>query len=297
MTKHVRWGALLLGLVFGALALAQAPTGPAGIIVSGITGTVNYRIGDGNPQKAVNGQTIPVGARITTGAGSNALLTFPDGQIVALGARSRLIIRDFFYDPKDIEKSRVILNVTDGSVRIVMGAIGQHDPGLIQLQVGTKTTAQTPHVPRGGDLGLVMLGSATLVQVNQGQVALRVSGQSYTMATGQGALVQADGFVRMGGPAQLETQAGQSADDKAMFDQFREIQQFAFPRSARQTMITLASPSSVDAAATDTASATLPTDPTGAIETLEPPSLATLAPITAATGAGGGGTPCTASCN
>jgi hypothetical protein len=158
----------------------------------------------------------------------------------------------------------------------VMGAIGQHDPGLIQLQIGTKRTAQTPHLPRSGDLGMVMLGNATVIGVNQGRVVLRVAGESYRLGAGESALVQADGFVQLGGPAQLEAQSGSIADGKGTFDEFRQMQQFSFPHSSVQTMITLATPPSDD-----------PEDRGPVAESLTTPG----------TGAVAGGTPCTASCN
>ena len=306
MTRHARWAVLLLGLIFGALSFAQTLPGSAGIVVTDVIGTVRYRIGDSEARTVVKGQIIPFGARVATGDDSYAVLTFPDGQIVAMGPKSRLIIRVFVYIPTDIDKSRVVLNVTDGSVRMVMGAIGQHDPGLLQLQVGTKTTAQTPNLPRGGDLGLVMLGSAALVQVNQGKVALRVAGESYPLATGQAAIVQADGFVQMGGLARLEAQPDRTADDKEMFEQFREITRFTFPRSPRQTMITLATPPYDEKKDEELAAAGLPQDPTGTTAAPQPaggvegrpPLLATSGPNTApGGGGGGGGIPCPASCN
>jgi len=280
--------ALLLGLILGAAALAQAPSGTGGIVVSNATGTVRYRVGDSGPQIVVNGQTLPVGARIVTGENSSAILTFSDGQIVALGPKSRLIIRVFTYFPGDIGRSRVVLNLTDGGVRIVMGAIGQHDPGLIQLQIGLKTTAQTPNLPRTGDLGMIMLGSATLVQVNQGRVALRVAGQTYPLASGESALVQSDGFVVLAGPARLESRQGQTADDKAMFEQFRDMQKLILPVTGVQTMLTLAAPPYDEKRDEEYArSEQIPPPPqpvTGSLSTM-------------GTGATGGGAPCTASCN
>jgi hypothetical protein len=281
LAAYLRCVALLLGVILGAPVFAQTTDG---IVISNATGIARYRIGDGEPQTAVNGQTVPVGARIVTGDGSSVVLTFPDGQIVAMGPKSRLIIRQFRYVPGDIEKSVAILNVTDGGVRIVLGAIGQHDPGLIQLQIGLKTTAQTPNLPRTGDLGMIMLGSPTVVQVNQGRVALRVAGETYPLASGESALVQADGFVVLGGPARLESRPGQSADDKAMFDEFREMQKLTFPVTAVQTMLTLATPPSDDILKDFEAPGEIQALVTGTVPT-------------AATGAGGGGTPCTASCN
>jgi hypothetical protein len=279
----VRCIALLLGLILGVPAFAQT-TG--GIVVSNAIGTVRYRIGDSEPQTAVNGQTIPVGARIVTGTNSSVVLTFPDGQIVAMGPKSRLIIRQYRYVPGDIDKSLVILNVTDGGVRMVLGAIGQRDPGLIQLQIGLKTTAQTPNLPRTGDLGMIMLGNATVIQVNEGRVALRVAGETYPLASGESALVQADGFVVLGGPARLESRPGQSTDDKAMFDQFRDMQKLILPVTGVQTMLTLATPPYDEKRDEDYARA----------EQI-PPQPVTNSLSTMGTGATGGGAPCTASCN
>lgn len=141
-----------------------------------------------------------------------------------------------------------------------------------------------------------MMGSATLLQVNQGKVALNVAGQSYAMATGQGAVVQADGTVQLGGISQLEAQPGRTSDDKEMFAHFRETLQLKFPHSPRQTMITLSAPPydekrDPDLVAAAAALNALP--PTADIE----PSPANSTLTTPPTGGGGGGIPCAASCN
>jgi len=258
-------GALLLGLAFGATALAQVPAG--GIIVSDFKGILRIRVGTGDPQVVANGQMIPLGARIVTGADSRAVLTFPDGQVVALGANSRVIVREFRYFPNDIGKSRIVLNLTDGSARVVMGAIGQHDPGLVQIQIGTKTTAQTPNLPRDGELALVMLGTQTLVLVDQGKVSLRVAGESYPLASGEGALVGADGFVQVGSIAFLERLTRGSAGDRMMSDAFREMLLFKFPHSTRQIMVTLTAPNSGEGPEEDRvrAEALITTSATGAV--------------------------------
>jgi len=238
------WRAMLLGLAFSTAVLAQAPAGSGGIVATDSKGTLRIRIGTGAPQVVAKGERIPLGARIVTGADSYAVLTFPDGQVVALGANSRLIVREFRYFPDDIDKSRIVLNLTDGSARIVMGAIGQHDPGLLQIQIGTKTTAQTPNLPRGGELALVMLGTQTMVLVNQGKVSLRVAGESYPLASGEGALVGADGFVQVGSLAFLERLTRGSASDRVMSDAFRDMLLFKFPHSTQRVMVTLTAPDS-----------------------------------------------------
>jgi FecR protein len=264
MIKRILRALLLAGLMFGTAALAQAPANP-GIVVTDSSGTLRYRIGDSSPLPLVKGQAIPFGARITTGANSHAVLTFPDGQVVVLGPQSRLLIREFVYLPTDLAKSRVLLNLTDGAIFIVMGAIGQRDPALVQIQVGSKVTpGQTaPARARGNDAGVIVLGIATLIQVAQGRVSLLVvsSDQSYSLIAGARALVQADGTVRMGLPSQVDGEAGKSADGKIMLGRMEILRRYLPP--GRQIAFFLSTPPSDDTLE-DLVTGTLPTMGTGA---------------------------------
>jgi len=261
MTGLLRGLAVLLGLTYGGFGFAQAPA-IAGIVVAETTGTLRYRIGDSEPRTAVKGQVIPVGARITTGSGASAVLTFPDGMVIVLGEQSRLRVLDFRYSRSDIENSRVVLNLTEGSVRIAMGAIGQRDPGLIQLQVGEGGLAQALGSPRSGEISLSVRGIATLLQVGQGKVLLNVADKAYPLGAGQNALVQESGFVQVSGQAQLGDAA--SEDDKLMLERLEKIRGAPFAPGNRPTVITLSTPLGVDLAED-------------------------LPPITSATGAVGGG--------
>ena len=287
MTPGVRAAILLAGLLLGAAALAQAPS--SGILVMDPVGVVRFRINDGPPQVVKEGQTIPFGARITTGAGSSVVLKFPDGQMTALGARSRLIVREFVYVPTDLGKSRVLLNLTDGTMKIVVGAIGMHDPNLIQVQVGTKTTGEAPRRAPGKELGVIVLGTSTMVQISQGNVGLLVaaSGRTYPLSTGERALITADGLVQTGGPLKVDESAGRIPGGKTLMSDLDALQKYSLPQSASQIAFT---------------AATLPYDdtlerqpPTGS--GLPPPAPVTFSTPTASTGGGGGGLPCTASCN
>ena len=283
MIKRILGVVLLAGLMSGTAAFAQAP-GNSGIVVADAAGTVRYRIGDSEPQPLLKGQAVPVGARIVTGADSHVVLTFADGQVVALGPQSRLLIRAFVYLPNDPGKSRVLLNLTDGSLFMVMGAIGQKDPSLVQIQVGLKNIAQAPARARGNDAGVIVLGIATLVQVTQGRVSLLVasSDQSLTLAAGTRTLVQADGTVRTGPPAQVDEQAGRSADGKIMLSRMEAVRRYL--PSGRQIAFSISTPPSEDLV-----------DELAAPGAIEPPVTASLP--TASTGGAGGGQPCGASCN
>ncbi len=277
------------GLLMGAVALAQAPVQSAGIVAMDPTGIVRFRINDGPPQAVKEGQTIPFGARIVTGAASSVVLKFPDGQMTALGERSRLIVREFVYMPTDLAKSRVLLNLTDGTMKIVAGAIGIHDPSLIQVQVGTKATGEAPRQAPGKDLGVIVLGTSTMVQIHEGRVGLLVaaSGRSYPLAAGDRALVTADGLVQTGGPLVVNRSADRMPGGQTLLGELDAMQKYSLPQAARQIEFT---------------AATLPYDetlaglpPTGS--GLQPPSPVTASTPTASTGGGGGGLPCTASCN
>lgn len=276
MAGPMRWAALLLALALPGLAPAQAPAN-SGIVVADFAGALRYRIGDSPPLVVTKGQTLPVGARLTTAADSYAVLTFADGQVVAIGQQSRLLLREYSFSPSDPARGRVLLNLTDGSMFVAMGAIGQRDPGLIQIQVGTKITPQSPRRARGNDAGVIVLGIATMIQVTQGRVSLLVAStdQSLPLAAGARALVQADGMVRTGPPGQVDEQAGRSEDGKVMLARLDAVRRHL--PSGRQIAFSISTP---------------PSD-----ETDEEFVFATPLLPTASTGGGGGGRPCGASCN
>jgi len=184
----------------------------------------------------------------------------------------------------------VLLNLTDGTMKIVVGAIGMHDPSLIQVQVGTKTTGEAPRRAPGKELGVIVLGTSTLVQIGQGRVALLVaaSGRTYPLSEGERALITAGGLVQTGGPLKVDESAGRIPGGKTLMSGLDALQKYSLPQSANQVTLT---------------AATLPYDetlerlpPTGA--GLAPPSApVTFSTPTASTGGGGGGLPCGASCN
>ncbi|MDH4261238.1 MAG: hypothetical protein OEW16_13175, partial [Gammaproteobacteria bacterium] len=201
------------------------------------------------------------------------------------------------------------------SLRRVMGSIGEFDPKLIRIQVGTGTLvgAANPEGGNAADAGVVVQGAATVVTVTQGRVSLTLpTGQGITLASGEGAFVQANGAVRQGSAEQISTQLRLAPEGMQIMEQLDYMQTYVFPQRNQHTVITLATPGSVESTTTsastpaapdsttttaDASAATLPQDATSSVDSLDLPPLATTTTITAATGAGGGGTPCSASCN
>lgn len=281
VTQSARAAVLLLGLVFGGLALAQSAGRSGAAIVSEVNGPVKVQIGNGEPRLLRAGQRIPVGATVIVGPGANAVLSFPDGQIVVLGDNTALRIVDYRFDPKDMKLSRVSLNLIEGSARLVMGAIGQYDPSLMRIQVGVGTVAGAPGQGAGnaGAAGVQLEGATTMVAVTQGQVMVRLpDGQGVLLGSGDGAFVERNGAVQQGSMDEISSWMGQTADSKQVIERLENMQSFEFARRNQPTVITLVTP----------------TIPPGYLDL---PPLATFTPITTATGAGGGGPPCGASCN
>ena len=287
LNRHTRWALLLLGLVFGALALAQTVVMKGNAVVTEVNGTVEVRIGNNPPVPLIPGNRVPVGAIVSTGTDASTVLAFADGQVIVLGERTLFRIVNYDYDPKEMARSGVFLNLIEGSARLVMGTIGQFDPTLIRIQVGTGTLVGAANPEGGGATaaGVVVQGAATIVTVTQGRVALTLpTGEGITLASGEGVFVQANGTVQQGNLDRIATLVGLSAEGKQVLEQLDLMQSFVFPQSNQQTIITLATP----------AAPTLPDEPTASIDS---PPLASTTPTTAPGGGGGGGTPCAASCS
>jgi hypothetical protein len=290
VTKRTRVAALLLGLLVAALALAQSGLGNSAAVVTDVSGSVLIQVGNGEPRLVRAGRRIPPGAVVLTGADASAVLTFADGQIVVVGERTTLRIADYRYDPKDMDRNRDTLHLVAGSVRIVIGAIGQHNPRLVHLQVGSGTNFRASLPERGSAAapGIVIEGSTVLVTVVRGQAFMWLSsGRGVLLDSGSAAFVAPGGDIQQGGMEQLVTRIGQTADGKQILAWLQELQSFEFAQRNQRTVITLAAPHTFD------------------IPDLPPPAAGPTT-VTAATGAGsggvgggvgGGGLPCPASCN
>lgn len=314
---RLRWAGLILGFVIGAVALAQGVVVSGAAVVTETSGAVRFQVGDDQPQVVTRNRSIPAGAVVTTEGDASAVLTFADGQIVVLGERTRFRIVSYDFRPNDLGSSGAFLNLIEGSARLVLGDIGQHDPRLIRMQVGTGTLQGVQNeAGRGADAGVSVEGALTLLEVSRGRVSLTLpSGQSFLVGSGQSALVQPDGSVQQGSHSQIESRVGQTDLGKLILSRLDQLDSFVFPQRGRQqTVIGLATPSATDrpsdgpTAPLTVASVNpaLPEVDVGVDELPAPgdigpalnlPPLQTAAAGTVATGAVGGGSPCTASCN
>jgi hypothetical protein len=280
VTKSVRLAALLLGLVVGECALAQSDPGSSAAVVAEVNGSVLIQVGNAAPRLLLAGQGIPSGATFLTGADANVVLRFADGQIAVIGERTTFRVADYRFDPKDMSRSRDVLNVVAGSVRIIVGAIGQSDPWLVHLHVGKGTIF--PVVYQNGSkpaaAGVTVEGMDTIVTVTQGQAYLSLAnGNGILLASGGGIYVQPSGNYQQGGAEQIYTQLGETSYGRQLARWLQTMQSFEISQRSPRMVITLAAPFPFE------------------IPAFPPPATGT--PVTAETGAGAGGTPCGASCN
>src|SRR3972149_9173872 len=126
-TNYARLFALLCvlgGYVASGVAVAAqevktcTPTGvalqnPQGIVLE-LTGDVKATVGKGATCPVSKGQTLVVDTVITTGAKSNVVLRFADGQGVSLGENTTFHVKQYVFDRKNVAKSSIVFDLIKG---------------------------------------------------------------------------------------------------------------------------------------------------------------------------------------
>jgi len=114
---------------------------------------------------------------------SRALVRFIDGSGLAMGARSKVVVDDFVFDPSKAEGNNAVVKITLGTLRYVTGAMPKGGT-VIQTPVATLTlrgTDVTVHVhPNGQTDVLVTEGQVENHNVVTGQTTMLSPGQSET---------------------------------------------------------------------------------------------------------------------
>jgi len=85
------------------------------------------------------GDAINQGDTVRTGAGSSVVLSFLDGQIVALTANSTFAVNNYTYNRAEPAKSTVLLSLINGGMRAITGLIGQARPQAVAYRAGNAT--------------------------------------------------------------------------------------------------------------------------------------------------------------
>ena len=295
---------LAAGLLAWLPAFAQLGGAINAAVITETRGTVAGQAGKGNKIVLKKGQPVQPGTVIDSSPNSDTVLAFPDGQIGVLGSKGTIRLNNYAYDLKDPAKNDINLNLVNGNLRVVMGEIGQNNPAALQLQVGTASVAmQSSDKANPADASLVSLEGAIAVNVRSGRLEVRLpNGTLLQVLAGQTLMLSQDGKPQIDTTAKMMQTLGDSPLGQQVAAQLTESQSFGPAIAQAQAAM-----AAVNAALKDPAAAapgsdakailamleTLP--PAEAAQDLPPPQFNTT--NTPASGAAGGGTPCSASCN
>jgi hypothetical protein len=169
LASRVMIAALALMLPLGAFA--------AGVVQS-IQGDV--RAGPAGQPAAPLGvqQRLEVGTAVLTGADSQVILRFDDGQQVVLNQNTEFRIVDFRYNEADPKTDRSVFDLVKGALRMVSGTIGTRNRQAVALR-----TPQATIGIRGTDF-MVALVNPAYISVLQG--AVTAANAAGTVAFGAG---------------------------------------------------------------------------------------------------------------
>lgn len=142
-----------------------------------LTGNMQLQYGTRAPQGLKIGDTVDSGATLITGAGSNAVVKFEDGQIVALQPDTRFAVRQYQFVKTNVAKSNSALELLAGGLRFVTGMIGATNRDAFKFTAGTATIGI-----RGTD------GSAFLNQAT-GEVSAATNSGTLTISNSRGTSV------------------------------------------------------------------------------------------------------------
>jgi hypothetical protein len=129
---------------------------------------VVYMTGDVRSDRGpvAQGQRISPGTTLTTGPGARAELHFSDRQRVLLGEDTAFRIAAFHYVAREPQADRASFELRRGSVRLVSGAVGSRNPGVVALQIPQASLSL-----RGTDF-MVALVNPAYVRVLEGAVSV-----------------------------------------------------------------------------------------------------------------------------
>ncbi len=137
MTMHpltfpaARWTVALSVALFTCLAVADERNGT----FKNLEGSVTLVRGE-RSLPAVPGGGLREGDRIVTGPKSAAAFTLADGSVVSVGPNTSLDLTHFVFDPTS-QNGSMLLNLLQGTVRMITGIMGKTNPELVRVTTPT----------------------------------------------------------------------------------------------------------------------------------------------------------------
>ena len=116
---------------YGASGWAQERSGT----LKNVEGEVTL-VREGRNLPAIPGGALREGDRIVTGRNSAAAATLQDGTVLSVGPNSSLDLTHYVFEPVS-QNGSLLVNLLQGTVRMVTGIMGKTNPELIKLTTPT----------------------------------------------------------------------------------------------------------------------------------------------------------------
>jgi hypothetical protein len=130
-------------------------------------GSVTIAAGRNAPRAAVVNDTVTAGMVIRTGGDSHAVLKFEDGEVVSLQSNSGFLVREYIYNPQQVEKSNIVFSMLKGGMRFITGLIGRSNPQAFRLATPSATIGI-----RGTEFFAVLANDALYNKVLSGSITV-----------------------------------------------------------------------------------------------------------------------------
>jgi hypothetical protein len=167
---------------------ANAPSADAvrtsGSRVYAVSGEVYVSRGKNPAHRVVTNEPISSDTLIQTGSDSTALLKFADGQVATMQSNSIFKLREFRYDPKQVNNSSAVFSMFQGGMRFITGLIGKLNHQAFRLSTPNATIGI-----RGTDFMVAMAGNSMYSQILKGKIAMTNAGGMKIVGSGQSVAV------------------------------------------------------------------------------------------------------------
>jgi hypothetical protein len=126
--------AMVLCALLALPAISQAANERSGVFKN-LEGEVSV-IRAGKSLPAASGGGLMEGDRVVTGAKGAASLILKDGTVLTVGPNSSVDLTHYIYDTTS-QNGSVLVNLIQGTVRMVTGIMGKTNPELIKITTPT----------------------------------------------------------------------------------------------------------------------------------------------------------------
>ncbi len=141
-------------------------------------------VGNKAAHAMVKNDVIRSNSVVNTGDNSYAVLRFEDGQFAAMQANSSLQIKEYRYDPKNLQKSNIVFTRIRGGIRFVTGSIGRQNPNGFRLSTPNATIGV-----HGTEFMVATVNDSLYAQVISGRISLSNKAGVAEFTAGQSVVV------------------------------------------------------------------------------------------------------------